>query len=144
MQLIPLSILVSFLWGVTPIMQKRILNRVSKETMLLVGGISSTIALIVLCIINMDNLKRDFKTIDALLIFEIVVAITVAVFFANIIFYKLLEKHDSYLVTALTYTSPVFTVVLAWLILKEQISWINGLGIGLMIIGVLLVVYKRK
>jgi drug/metabolite transporter (DMT)-like permease len=95
-----------------------------------------------LCMKKMDTIKKDFRNLNMRLLVEIAVSVTVGVFVANIIFYQLLAQHDSYLVTALTYTSPMFTVVLAWMFLNEQISWVNVLGIVVLIVGILLVCYK--
>jgi drug/metabolite transporter (DMT)-like permease len=71
---------------------------------------------------------RDTLTIGAIAI--------ILSFIPNIIYYNLINDHDSYVVTALVNSAPVFTVGLSYLLLKENITKYGMLGVVLIIVGV--------
>lgn len=56
-------------------------------------------------------------------------------FVANLIYLFVLKKHQSYLVSALIYAAPAFTLLLAYFLLKEDISVIGFIGVIMVIIG---------
>ena len=41
-------------------------------------------------------------------------------FLANLLYLMVLKKNQSYIVSALIYSSPVFMFLIAWLFLKEK------------------------
>jgi drug/metabolite transporter (DMT)-like permease len=49
---------------------------------------------------------------------------------------KGLKKHDSYIISALIYSSPIFTLLLACLFLNEQITYYGLLGVLFIVVGV--------
>jgi drug/metabolite transporter (DMT)-like permease len=61
---------------------------------------------------------------------------TAVAFFA---WFEAMDKIDLSLLNVMQYLTPVFTIVLAWLILSEHISLLNAFGIILVIAGVVLI-----
>jgi drug/metabolite transporter (DMT)-like permease len=75
------------------------------------------------------------------------VIIYIAIFPTAIAFFawfEAMEKIDLSLLNVMQYLTPVFTIVLAWLILSERISLLNTVGIIFVIAGVVLIGRKRE
>lgn len=64
---------------------------------------------------------------------------TALAFFA---WFEAMEKIDLSLLNIMQYLTPVFTIVLAWLILSERISMLNTFGIILVISGVIIMAFS--
>lgn len=57
-------------------------------------------------------------------------------FGANILYLWVLQHNDSYVVTAVAFTSPIFTLILAYFILNERVTPISVVGVFMIVIGV--------
>ncbi len=66
---------------------------------------------------------------------------TAIAFFA---WFEAMDKIDLPLLNVMQYLTPVFTIILAWLILAERISLLNTIGIILVIAGVMLIGTKSR
>lgn len=53
-------------------------------------------------------------------------------------YYYILEKHHAYVISALVYSSPVFTVLFAHMVLKERVTVLGMAGVLLIVTGVVL------
>ena len=60
-------------------------------------------------------------------------------FVANYLNVQLLRKHDSYIVTAITFSSPLFTLLLASLFLGEKVNIYGIIGVILIVVGIMMV-----
>jgi len=78
---------------------------------------------------------------DAVIIF---ITSAITGFFANLIYYYVISKHESYIVEALISCSPLFTLVLAYLFLKEEINWVGIAGVLLITLGVICVSLNER
>lgn len=54
-------------------------------------------------------------------------------------YYYILKDHETSIISALIYSSPVFTLVIAYLFLKERLDIYGFSGILAIIVGVILV-----
>jgi len=61
------------------------------------------------------------------------------VFLANILYYNILKTHESSIISALIYSSPVFTLIIAYLFLKERLDIYGLSGVCAIILGVILI-----
>lgn len=61
------------------------------------------------------------------------------VFAANIMYYYILKDRESSIISALIYSSPVFTIILAYLFLKERLDFYGISGVFAIIFGIILV-----
>jgi drug/metabolite transporter (DMT)-like permease len=59
-------------------------------------------------------------------------------------YYYILKNHESSIISALVYSSPVFTLIIAYIFLKERLDIYGISGIFLMILGVILVSNNNK
>jgi O-acetylserine/cysteine efflux transporter len=137
MHLIGLGLLVSFIWGFIPIIDKFVLAHVDpKLFLLLFTGFMFLYALIY---------HRSFKiqTVDKKYILLTFLSSLLA-FVALFVYLTLLRDNDSHLVSAIVYSAPMFTLLLAILILKEKPAPISIAGIILIIIGVWCIAFKSK
>jgi drug/metabolite transporter (DMT)-like permease len=59
-------------------------------------------------------------------------------------YYYILKNHESSIISALVYSSHVFTLIIAYIFLKERLDIYGISGIFLMILGVILVSNNNK
>ncbi len=59
-------------------------------------------------------------------------------------YYYILKNHESSIISALIYSSPVFTLIIAYIFLKERLDIYGISGIFFMILGVILVSNNNK
>jgi len=134
-----LALCISFLWGVQVVIHKHLLTNFHFVTIMLVSNVINVSLIIVLSIYLKNDILVDLKKItfrDA----AILVCLPIfTVFAANIIYYYILKKHESSLVSAITYSSPAFTLILAYLFLKERLDIYGLSGIFAIIAGVILI-----
>jgi drug/metabolite transporter (DMT)-like permease len=73
----------------------------------------------------------------------LIIALTAIIggFMANLIYFHILKKNNSAIVAALTYSSPIFVLLLSVLFLKEPIHPITVIGILTAVFGVVLISY---
>lgn len=132
------ALFISFLWGAQPVVHKHLLKRYNSASMMMFTAIINAILVLILSIYNRDVIYSDLIKItyvDASMIFGVV---SLSVFLANIIYYYILKKHESSMISALIYSSPVFTLIIAYLFLKERLDIYGISGIFAIVIGVIL------
>lgn len=149
LELISLGLMVAALWALGPILNKLVLVKgVSSTTIIVIGGIFSLVFGILCLIFKRKELIKDIEKLDIETLILISSGSIICGIFASYIFLHILGKYDSYLVNALAYTSPIFTVVFTLWILGEPVSWISVFGMFLILTGVIVTVvgshYSKK
>lgn len=69
------------------------------------------------------------------------VVLYLAIFPSGIAFfawYEAMDRIELSLLNVMQYLTPVFTIILAWALIGERLSWLNGAGVVLVLGGVLL------
>jgi len=66
------------------------------------------------------------------------------VFLANVLYYNVLKNHESSIISALIYSSPVFTLIIAYLFLKERLDIYGLSGVLAIILGVILIAMNNE
>ena len=136
---VALSLCVAFLWATNTVIQKYALNNsLNQKTVIVVGSLTYLICIVFFTIYNYDIIKKDIKKANINFISLIIIGSILGTFVATLLFLNLLEKHKSSLVTTLTYTTPVFVLLLALLFLKEKVTGIQMLGIFVTVIGIMI------
>jgi len=136
MDLIFYSLIVSLFWGISPVFYKMIMTKVDTKLTFIINNLFFTLGVVVYSIYHWGQIKSDVKSIslrDTLAIGAIAIILS---FIPNVIYYHLMNEHDSYIVSALVNSAPVFTVGLSYILLKENITKYGMLGVVLIIIGV--------
>jgi uncharacterized membrane protein len=136
MNVIVWSLIISFLWGLSPTIHKKVLSDLHPHIVLVISGVVYFIALIVLMLYNIELLMKEGKKVRAKHLGWLAATTVGCTFFGSIIYYHVLSKHDSHVVTAIAYSSPVFTLILAYLFLNEKISLLGCIGVLMIVAGV--------
>lgn len=132
-----LALVVSFLWGVSPVIQKHLLNKFDKYTLMLLFSSANLVCVTSLLTFHNKALYADIKTIqtnDALLIFAYSFF---TIFLANLIILEVLKHNNTYVVAAIEGTYPLFTLLLVYLFFKEKITVVGVGGVILIVLGII-------
>jgi drug/metabolite transporter (DMT)-like permease len=136
---------VAGLWGGSPIIHKYLLGHIDFRLIMILGSFAYFTCIIILWICNWklirEESKKLFKKPD--LIFWAFLASILTAFLGTYLYFYVLKDNDSYIVTTLTYSSPVFTLLLAYLILNENITLMGLLGVILFIASILCFAWKK-
>jgi len=133
------ALLISFFWGIQPIIHKLLLRKINPKTMLILNSTVYFFCIIWFTIYNYQEFKTDLKNMDLKSFLIIVFTAVITAFLANMIYFYILKNNDSYIVSALIYSSPVFTLIFAYLFLKEKITKYGLIGVIFIIIGILFI-----
>jgi len=141
MHLVIWSLVVSFLWAVAPIIHKQVFKLgLHPNSMMAFGGFAYLAVLSMWALYNWKNIRPDIKYLAD---WRVVALISASAIFtallSSLIYYHLIKEHAAHLVTAITYTSPFFTLFLSWWLLKENITPFSIVGVALIVLGVILI-----
>lgn len=134
-----LALFISFLWGVQVVIHKHLLSSLNFVTIMLVSNVINVFLIVILSIYLKNDVLIDLKKLTFRDGVILVCLPIFTVFIANIIYYYILKKHESSLVSAITYSSPAFTLILAYLFLNERLDIYGLSGIFAIIAGVVLI-----
>lgn len=134
-----LAIFISFLWGIQPIIHKHLLNKYNSITIMLSSSIVYCSLTIILSIYKYRDVATDIQKLTSRDIGILVGLPIFTIFMANVIYYYILKNHESSIISALVYSSPAFTLIIAYLLLNERLNLYGLLGIFAIIIGVILI-----
>jgi drug/metabolite transporter (DMT)-like permease len=130
------ALCVAFLWGVSPVIHKSLLGKHSHVTIMLITATVNVLCVISYALFKNKELIPDMKTIPMKDVLIVAGTTITTVFLANILYYNVLKKHDSYIISALIYSSPIFTLLLAYLFLQEKITYYGLIGVLFIVVGV--------
>lgn len=141
LQVVPVALFIAFIFGISPIIHKYIFNNVptlTPQTIFILGGISYFVFTLMFALFEKEALVNNMKNIPSSIIMIFIFG-TAMSFFANYLYFKIISKNASYLVSSLIFVSPLFTLILSYLFLKEDITVHSVIGIVLIVVGVILV-----
>lgn len=127
---------VALLWGVMPIIHKYVLHHVSYMTVMFVGGCVYFTCVLLFSMYHMPIITQDLKQITTKIVALIACASLFCAFLANVMYFYVLKQNKSYWVSALTFSSPLFTLLIASLILQEKVTVYGFIGVILVTCGV--------
>lgn len=139
MHLVPSALLIALFWAVGGIVQKVIIQSLSPETSMAIIGAAYALIVVVYGIYNRATVVPAALTLSLRQWAGVAFVAIGSIFYANLWLYRLLERHAAYKVTALTYVSPVFTLVLAAMLLGEKVTPVSIAGVLLIVLGVVMV-----
>jgi drug/metabolite transporter (DMT)-like permease len=137
------AIFISFWWGISPIILKGLVTKFDVMTIMVLEGILYFAFVILMGIRYYDTIMIDAKRANAHDWSMMFLTAVVGGFIANVIYMALLEKHDSYIITALVSISPFFTLGLAYFFTKEKVTALGALGTIFIVLGILMISYKE-
>lgn len=136
--------LVALLWGVQPVIYKYVLRDVDPKVILVLSACTYAVCTLALVAATWAPFKRELGRLTAGTAGLIVATSVFTAFLANLLYLYVLSGHDSYVVSALVYSSPVFTVLLAFLFLHERVTALGLGGVALIVSGMLCLAWADK
>jgi drug/metabolite transporter (DMT)-like permease len=137
-----IALFVAFLWGIHPILNKILLGKFNVSTVFVLNNLVYCLAVFVFFIINYNEITKDIKKINGQDVLVLCTVALIAGFLANLLYYYVLKSHESSLVSALVFSSPIFTLLIAYFFMKEQLNGFGILGILLITLGVISISYN--
>ena len=139
-----IGILISFLWGIQTVIHKHLLNHISGLSIMLYSTILYTIMICITAYYNKSIIVKDLQKINLRIGSILFFTAVFTVFLTNLLYYYILNHHESSLVSALISTAPIFTVIFAYLFLNERVSIYGFTGILSFMIGLILINMDNK
>ena len=131
---------VAAMWALGPLLQKIVLGRgVSSVTIIAVSGVFTLAFGSIFLYAKRKELYNDLGKLDFEILGLIAFSGVVCGLLTNYVFLGLLAKYDAYIVNAIAYSSPVFTLVFAMWLLGESISMTSILGFVFLTLGLVLI-----
>jgi drug/metabolite transporter (DMT)-like permease len=131
-----ISLFVAFLWGLAPIIQKHLLKKFDRFSLML---FFSTVYFICLLLCLPFYHLRLIRDVSILEIHDIALIALTAIgtsFLANVLILQVIKEHDSYIVSALESVAPLFTLFFVYYFLNEKINILGVLGVILVVLGI--------
>ena len=135
------ALLISLLAGIQTVVHKHLLNKFNSTTVMFFTSIISSFFIILYSIKEKEKekilsdihimTKNDILVLTAITLFSIVIV--------NIIYYNILKNHESSIIAALIYSSPIFTFIFSYYFLNEHVDMYGILGIFFIIIGIIFI-----
>ena len=145
MHVVLFALIVAFLWGAQTVVHKYLLKTIDPKIVMIIGGLTTFVCLTCFALYHRKDIKRNAHALTPRILAYIIITSILTVFVANLIYFYILSKNDSYIVSALIYASPVFTFFLAICFLKEKITYTGALGVFFIVLGVIcMVLHEQK
>ena len=138
------ALFIAFLWGIQPVVHKHLLGKYKYITIMLISVIVYFFLVVSLALTMSKDIKNDIRRmpIRDLLILAILSLFTI--FIANMLYYYVLKNHSSSIVASLIYAAPAFTLIFAYIFLKERLTTYGVLGVIVMVIGIILIMVNES
>ena len=136
-----LSLFVAFLWSLGGVFQKYVLMTMSPTTLMVVGSMLYFVCIVPYGLINRKLILSEVSKFKPSTLLATGGFVFLSMFFSIILYYRLLSKYDVHKVTAITFVSPLFTLILAALFLKERVTIASMVGVVLIVLGVACIGY---
>lgn len=140
------SLIVSFLYGVSPILHKIIFNNntIHYYTLLCITSLIFFVCSIFIYISNYKIINNNISLFSRKTILLIIIGAILSTFIANLLYFKVIQYSKSYLVSALIFSSPFFTLLLSLIFLDETINMMSFIGVSLIITGTIILSMYQK
>ena len=137
-----LALVAAVFWSISAVFGKLVMQEMKPVSVLVIVGILYAIILAGIGAIWWKDISYDVhKIMQSPKLFGCIMGLILAGFLIPYyIYYTLMKNHPSYLVVALTYTVPVFTIIWAYFVLRENMNIWAGLGVVMIVAGALIAV----
>ena len=138
-----IALLISLLWGATPIVIKSLTKKFDISTIMFIEGLLYFFFLLCYAYKYTDIIGKDIPKINYIDLLKMFFASVIGGLIGNIMYIYVLNKHESYITTALVSVSPFFTLILAYYFTKENITLYGVLGVIFIVFGIMLIAYNE-
>ena len=132
------ALFVAFLWGLSPVIHKALLTKIDPIVIIVVGGAFYFSMVIGFALWNWKKVRESSVALTSTQLWMLALSSIVAGFGANLIYLYALRQEKSHIISALIYSSPAFSLIFAYLFLKETITLASFTGVILIVAGVVL------
>jgi drug/metabolite transporter (DMT)-like permease len=139
-----IALFISFLWGIGNVIHKHLLEDISGLSLMLYSSIIYAVCIIATAVYNKSIIIKDYKKIDLRIASILFFTTVLTTYFSNVLYFYILKSHETSIISALVYSSPVFTVIFAYLFLNERLSLCGLIGIFMIILGTILINVENK
>lgn len=139
------SIIIAALWALPPIVHKQVFNRhdISPRSLMITSSMFHVAVIVPLAIYYRNELTQDtssFKRQD----WAIIACTSVfAGIVANLLYYDVIKHHESYVMSAVMYSSPLFVFIFSLFYLHERVTIYSIIGMLFIMIGIFAMAYHE-
>lgn len=136
-----LCIFVAFLWSLHPICHKILKNNIDAFYIFILIWLFTSIFMIFIIIYYKKHVYHNIINLTKYEIFILLFLGIISVL-SNFIYFYVIKNDNAYIVSALTYSSPIFTIMIAYLLLNDIITFNAIIGIIFIIIGAIILSFE--
>jgi len=143
---VPIALFVSVAWALAPVLHRYVFQQshINPRTMMILSWVAYSACIIPYALYHFDAIKKDLPKINAMGYFLIAVSGILVGFISNLVYYYLVKYNKSALVSALVYSSPVFTLILAYLFIQEKVNLLGVFGILAITFGIIAITLSHQ
>lgn len=132
------ALLVSFMWGLVPIIQKNLVNRMNKITLFIIDSFIYFLCVSIVFLFHHESVKTDIFNLSFSDILILTLSTIVFGVSADLLYLHVLKEHQNPFVLPIIYCGPVVTLLISYLFMKERLTNFYGiLGVFLIIGGII-------
>jgi len=131
------ALLISVIWGLSPIMYKHLLDKYHPTSVLAFVSIAYFICVFVMGCCNHKSILDDYNKIDFNDICWVILVSVSGLFIANILQVTVLKDNDPSVVSPIIYSCPLITLLAAYLLFNTTMNLPCLFGSFLIVMGVL-------
>jgi drug/metabolite transporter (DMT)-like permease len=144
MDSIVLAVFIACLWGISPIIFKYVLGDVDMKVIMVLTALFYIICVVFYAIPSWRSIYNNIKKINRMHLLLIAVNAAILTFLANLLFLIALKNNSqTYAVTAVAFCAPLFSLLIAFLFLNQQISWAHMIGMALTVGGIFILSFYK-
>ena len=133
------SFFIAFLWAIGIFINRKIIFYLNSPE---IAFCMISIVVTIFCLIYLAFQRKDDIKISMSLIVILFISATLCIILPNVLFFRLLQNNPSYLVTALSYTTPILVLIISIIFFREKVNMRQIIGVFLVVLGVFLCLYK--
>jgi drug/metabolite transporter (DMT)-like permease len=131
------ALLISVIWGLSPIMYKHLLDKYHPTSVLAFVSIAYFICVFIMGCSNHKSILDDYNKIDFNDICWVILVSVSGLFIANILQVTVLKDNDPSVVSPIIYSCPLITLLAAYLLFNTTMNLPCLFGSFLIVTGVL-------
>jgi len=138
-----IALLIALLEGMAPIIHKHLLGRISPATLLVVTALAYFFCVLCFAMYHYKHLRNEIPAISYSDTWAIIGSAAITGFVVNILYYTILQNHESFVIAALIYSSPIFTMLFLFFFMNKKLNAFSVLGVMSIVLGVICIAFSE-